>query len=154
MGTCVSWRRIAIVALMAGLGGLAGTAAALWATTRVVYTGATLAGKSMRIDTVVVSKAADQQKPDQFVISIVGTGQATSADSQFYALVKAIHGGKLCQIGTDSLMLRPDPQVSGAQMGEVRLVNWVADSLWVRSRNPRSTQVTGAALQVTAVRLP
>lgn len=151
----MSWGPVALVGVFACVGALAGVALALWASTTTVYSGATIAAKSMRTDTVVVSDPARPMgaKPDQYVIGIAGTSQAASADSQYSAVVRAIRGGKLHQVGEDSLVLRPDPAIAGAQSGELRVLAWVADSLEIRTRNPRSTAVTGARLTVTAERL-
>ena len=142
--------------LFAYLGAFAGASLALWVSTRTVYSGVTLAAKSTRVDTVVVSDAANarEPKPEQFIVSLAGTSQATVADSQFHAVVKAIRQGKVHQIGEDSLMLRPDPPVAGAENGEVRLLRWVSDSLQITTRNPRSTTVTGALLTISAERQP
>ena len=148
--------RMLLLGLMTCVGAFVGSSLALWAATRTVYSQVTLAAKSTRIDTVVVS-APDkprEPKPDQFVLAIAGTGQAAVADSQFHAVVKAILNGKVHQIGEDSLMLRPDPPVAGVQAGEVRVLRWVADSLQITTRNPKSTTVTGASFTITAERVP
>jgi len=147
-------RRFLVLGLLACLGAFAGSTLALWVSTRTVYSGVTLAAKSTRLDTVIVSEPAKNEKPqDQFVIAFAGTSQAATADSQYHAVIKAIRGGKTHQIGEDSLMLRPDPAVAGVQSGEVRLMHWVADSLQVTTRNPKSATVTGATLTVTAERV-
>ncbi|HUU42903.1 MAG TPA: hypothetical protein VMX57_03940 [Planctomycetota bacterium] len=133
----------------------AGSAAALWSSSLVtVYSAATLTGRSTRVDTIVVSDVAMQQKPDQYVLSLSGTTQAAATDSQFKATVKSIRGGLVKQIGSDSLLLRPDPSTPGTQVGEDRVLRWVADSLQITTRNPMSQSVTGAAFTVTAQRLP
>lgn len=149
-------RRLILTGLFACLGAFAGASLALWVATQTIYSGATLGAKSVRLDTVVVSDAGNprEQKPEQFIVALAATSQATVADSQFHAVVKAIRGGLVHQIGEDSLMLRPDPPVAGVQNGEVRLLRWVSDSLQVTTRNPRSTAVTGATLAITAEKSP
>ena len=146
---------IVLVSVMTFLGALVGVALALWASsTQTIYSQTTLSGASTRIDTVVVSSVDRSNKQDRFVISLAGVGQAATADSQFYAVVRAIREGQLYQIGEDSLMLRPDPPISGAQTGELRVLRWVADSLQITTHNPKSDSVTGTTLTVTPTRLP
>ena len=145
--------RVALLSSMAFLGGLAGVSVALWSSAAVTaFTGATLAGGSTRVDTIVVSDVARDQKPDQYVLSLAGTTQATAADSQFSAVVKSIANGAVKQIGEDSLMVRPEPATAGDQVGEDRVLRWVADSLQVTTRNPMSQSVTGASFTATAQR--
>ena len=148
--------RLAMLGLLTSLGAFAGSTLAVWVATRAVYTGVTLGANSTRVDTVVVSDASKprEPKPDQFMVALSGTGQAATPDSQFHAVVKAIRSGKVHQIGEDSLMLRPDPPVAAVQSGEMQLLRWVADSLQITTRNPKSTSVTGTVLTVTAERLP
>ena len=86
------------------------------------------------------------------MLSLAGTTQATVADSQFSAVVKSIKNGAVKQIGQDSLLVRPDPATAGAQVGEDRVLRWVADSLQVTTRNPMSQSVTGASFTATAQR--
>ena len=146
---------IALVSVMTFLGALAGVALALWASsTQTIYSQATLGGAGTRVDTVVVSNVDRSSKQDRFVIALAGTGAAATADSQFYAVVKAIREGQLYQIGEDSLRLRPDPPLANTQTGEVRVLRWVADSLQITTVNPKSTSVTGARLTITPTRAP
>ena len=140
---------VALVALMFAVG----PAVALYSSSSVTaYSGATLAGGSTRVDTIVVSDVDRDQKPDQYVLSLAGTTQATAADSQFSAVVKSIKIGAVKQIGEDSLLVRPDPATAGDQVGEARVLRWVADSLQVTTRNPMSQSVTGASFTATAQR--
>ena len=145
------WVWIAAVAI--GICGAARVAYALYASTTVVYSGATLAASTARIDTVVVSDASNtrQSKPSPIQVEFSGTSQAAAADSQCFATVRTIRGGHVQQIGADSLCLRPDVSAN-AQSGEVRLMRWVSDSLQVTSHNPKSTTGTGWRLAIITER--
>lgn len=140
------------------LAAIATAALALYSSPTVVYSDATLdAGSagvaSERIDTARVSDATRQDKPDQFVVAIAGTTQATAADSMFRVVVKAIRNGQVMNIGEDSIVMQPDPPASAGQVaGEVRVLRWVADSLQLVTRNPKAATVTGAQLTVDAQR--
>jgi hypothetical protein len=151
-------RALAIAGIACAVVLAATVAHALWVSTTPVYSKATLGAKSTRVDTVVVARVPTSserspEKPEQYIIALGGTSQATSADSQYSVVVKAIRGGNVHQIGEDSLMLRPDPAFANKKSGETRIFSYVADSLQITTRNPRSTTVTGASLSVTAERL-
>ncbi len=144
--------RLFAVALCTFAGGLAGSALALWTSPGLgLYAGVTLAGGSARIDTVVVSDPARQEKPDQFILALSGTSAAAVPDSQFHAVVRAISGGAAHHIGADSLVLRPEPS-AGSPVGRTLVMRWLSDSLQVETRNPCSTPVTGASFGVAAQR--
>ncbi len=147
--------RTALLGILMFVGAFVGSALALWASsTEIVYSQATLGEASTRIDTVEVSNPARDGKQDRFVVALAGTSPAATVDSQFYAVVRAIQGGRLYQIGEDSLMLRPDPPDSGTLTGELRVLRWVSDSLQVTTRNPMNQSVTGATLTITPTRAP
>ncbi len=130
----------------------AGTALALFASgVTSVYSDATLTGASVRTDTVQVSNPSRDSKQDRFVIALAGTSQAAAADSQFWAVAKAIKGGRIYQIGEDSLTLKPELD-AGADVAEIRVLRWVSDSLQLTTRNPMSQSVTGATLTITPTR--
>lgn len=115
-----------------------------------VYNAVTLTAASTRTDTVVVSDVSRMDKPDEFLLELSGTSQATTADSQFSAVVKSIKNGAIRQIGTDSLFMRPRLTTPGTVVGQQRRLAWVSDSLRITTRNPRSTTVTGAMFSVQA----
>jgi len=147
--------RAAVLGVLTFVGAFVGTALALWASSsQTVYSEATLAGGSTRIDTVAISNPARDGKQDRFVIALAGTSAAAVVDSQFYAVVRAIHGGHLFQVGEDSLTLRPDPPNASAHSGELRVLRWISDSLQISTSNPKSSSVTGARLTITPTRLP
>jgi hypothetical protein len=145
--------RLVVVAILTFVGGFVGSSLALWTSPSVaVYSDATLAGATTRIDTAVISNPTRQEKPDQFVLHLTGVSQAAEADSQFSAVVRAISSGTTNHIGEDSLLMVPDVVGAGEVAGEVRLLRWVADSLEITTTNPKADAATGVTFEIAAQR--
>lgn len=142
--------------VMAGVAAVGVLASLAWgvysSTVTTAYSAATLAAKTVRVDTLKVSDATRDDKPDQIELSLAGVSQATTADSQFFATVRAKRNGVITDIGEDSLCLRPSRMKADTVVGETRVLRWLADTLVVTTRNPRSTTVTGASFTATPQR--